>query len=244
MKKLIMLPILTMMSLTILNCSKESSNKSANNQIICPAGTYYNGTNCVTNIIPNQNQNSYVSFISQANFIYQTKTLTTGSDFSTFLEKVMGACNRAHANGGWANCTSFSGGPKFISISARSTTSNDVSIMIGASPKVDPYFNYTYQLPSWRDLLFGMPIDSYAGAYYNPLGITGKIYPYNNSQGFEILADGPAYSTGFNGRMHIVVTKGKLEDTSFAFTVTFDFHDYDANRDYNLNLMSGTMYRQ
>lgn len=231
--------------LVLVSCSKESKNNGS--AVQCPAGTVYNGTYCVNaNQTPNiVQQNTNVVFSATYKYPYMNDTMSVGGGMQNFLENVMGTCNRYHSNNGMADCGGWAGGMTYLVISANSSVANTVTISIGASPAYNMNgYNYYSQLPSFRELLFGVPIDSYMGAMFNPLIISGFISPYNNSQGFVIEADGPQNTAGFNGKLYITVTNGKLEDRQFSFAATFEYHNFGNNANYNLNLMNGTMYRR
>ena len=234
-KNLTLFSLTAVTALILTACAKDDGGKDPvyNTVPACPAGQVWNGYNCAFTNTGNGYYGNQIGFYSTSNFQGQANTMNVSSAFKEYLRDGMGVCDRSHSNGGMANCNSWVGGASYLTIKATSTTSNQVIVSIGAQPRVNPYYNYSYRLPSLRELFLGIPFDTYQGIYANPLTQSMNIHPINNSQGFEIRNNGPTGSAAGLRLIRIIVPQGKLDDASVPYHVEYN----------GQQMMSGTLNR-
>lgn len=200
---------------------------------VCPAGYYYSNNLCYPI--------SGTGNPSQANYQYQTGfyadnysgtttlKVVNGAGMKEFFKYAMGVCDRANSSGGLASCDAYVGGSIDMIIQFPTTSNSTLLATFIAQPTYNPYFNYSYQLPSGWGVL-GMALGyttgvylpdpkQYYGAYRNPLQLEMAVSAINNSQGFEARGYGD-YWTGYNRTVvSIQVTQGKIQDNNFNFNL-------------------------
>ena len=228
-------------------------NKSSNNDVVtvtCPSGTaYYNAGYCYgpngqivgnysNGLIVNQDS-AYVAFTRPPtqnvygvnnNFSLQggnsTLSITNSAVFLDYLQKAHGVCNRAHINGGQANCNAWLNVP--FEIRMRSFANQNNATQLFFSVKADPYTmpKYYYQLPSLGQLaagVFGYPdYSNEIGAMMEDFSVQGVTSLINNSQGFEIRAYGHYQTVANRSLIQIQVTRGKILDNPLNFKLFFE----------------------
>lgn len=198
--------------------------------LACPAGTTVQNNQCY---YPNGTttaaggtllNNVGASFYSE-NWRTRNLTITNGGVFESFLNKAMGVCDRAHANGGTASCSSWVSGGLDLVLQSTNAQNNTMRITFRAFPQTNMYYNYSYQLPSLGEFfagMFGFPIFSNTGAMKNPLPLDLTVSVINNNQGFEGRGYGDYYTAANRSLMQLIVNNGKLENTSFDYQFAFE----------------------
>jgi hypothetical protein len=156
---------------------------------------------------------------------YQLGTLNTSSaGWKALLKEAMGVCDRDDVSGGQASCDYWVNGTAEIAFQMDSTTSSGVRLMIKASAQSN-YVNYYYSVPSLSNFLLGWATGYWATnpqGWFNPMILNATIWPVNNSQGFEIRANGPTYSAAWNKLLQFQVATGKVQDNQFTFNLYYN----------------------
>lgn len=200
-------------------CIPQSSIIGLNAFGQCPAGYTVNGAYCYPNNVAGINGAiAGIGFYSD-NYCGRTGlTIASGKSelFKSFLRDAMGVCNRAHANGGVYNCDTYVGGLFDMVVQAPSVASNSLQATFRSSPRnnfAGGYGQWGYQLPSWRELLFGIPSSqNYYGAYLPKMAINMAVSITNSNQGFEARGNGDLYSAANRSLIQIKVPVGKLDN--------------------------------
>lgn len=229
-------------------CNK--SGPSANNTVNCPAGSTFDGANCIQGL-GGLGAGSRIGFYAQTqNFANYTglgsggSTMNLGSGFTTMLRDAMGVCDRQSqiggSNCGQAACSSWQRGYHDIVILVDGSNSNQAKLVIRSYPYVDPYVNYTCSFPSAQQFfgaLLGINLGNMSGIY-DPLVLTTTIWPANNNQGFELRANGPTQSYAWSRLFQLQVLNGKIEDPTINYVLYMD-----GGQGQMVNVASGTMIR-
>lgn len=203
-------------------CGSSNNNNNGGAVIACPAGSTFQNGYCVgTNgVVVNTGS---VGFYSEN---WHDRTLvTTGSGLTNFLRDAMGVCDRAHSNGGLAECSSWAAGAFDVVMQAPNSQTNAVQLTFRAKPQTSAYGYYSYSLPSAGQLagaFFGMPVVSNPGAVRNPLQLNMTVSVTNNYQGFEARGYGDFYTTANRKLIQIQIAKGKLEDSRFDYRIAYN----------------------
>ena len=227
MKQVIYLLGLLIAGSFLASCGGSKDNQT---NLACPAGTYYHNGACYTN---NGNVVGGAGYTFSNGFYADTYSGTSSlrvvnsSKMSEFFKYGMGVCDRAANNYGQADCQSYVTGSMDMIIQFPTTGMNSLLATFIAQPRINPYFNYSAQLPSgWGALglalgyVTGIYIPDpkqYAGAYRNPLQLELAVSAINNSTGFSANGYGD-YWTGLNRtKLTIEVPQGKYENNQFNF---------------------------
>lgn len=225
-----------MMALALVGCGKSSSNNGTASPV-SPYGYGYGPTLipscipgdplCVQTIPP---QTTRIGFYAQsANmsgyYLNNGSTFNVGgSGLKAMLKEAMGVCDRDYANYGLSDCNAWVNGYHDLVFMMDGSTSNQVRVMMRSYPQVSQFGYYTASLPSisqFFSTMLGFPQYNYQG-FFNPMILNGTIWPINNSQGFEIRANGPTGSQGYNRLLQLQVTSGKVEDERFTFILHYN----------------------
>ncbi|MGZ3749205.1 MAG: hypothetical protein ACXVB1_00840 [Pseudobdellovibrionaceae bacterium] len=191
--------------------------------ITCPGGGLFQNGYCVN---PNNGittmTNGAVGFYSEN---WHDRTLTpTGNGISEFLKGAMGVCDRGYSDGGLAGCSAWAAGAFDIVMQTPNPQSNSVQVTFRASPRMNPYANYGYSLPSAGQLagaLLGFPVVGNPGAIRNPLQLNMTVSVTNNYQGFEARGYGDFYTTANRSLIQIQIAQGKLQDPRFDYRIAY-----------------------
>lgn len=226
--------LLVVSMIYVIGCgSSKTTNANVTPQTVsCASGTYYsNGTCYGVSGSTSPSQLIYTNGFYADNHSGTSRiTIVNAAKMKDLFKYGMGVCDRGakdYQNIGQANCDYYINGSLDIIIQFAQGNANNMLATFIAKPKINPYVNYTGQLPSGWGLLgaaLGMttgiwlPDPSYyQGAYRNPLQLQMAVSDYNNSAGFKSLGYGD-YWTGFNRTLlAIQVLQGKAEDQMFNF---------------------------
>ncbi len=183
----------------------------------CPAGYWYSGGQCSNGANVVASAYSFSNGFYADNYSGTTRlTVVNAEKMREFFKLGMGVCDRGasnYQNIGQANCSSYLSGYIDIILQSPSHLNGNVLVTIIAKPKVNPYVNYTGQLPSgWNMIgialgyvtgysLPYLPDNTYQGAYRNPLQVLMTVSAINNSAGF--IAQG--YGDGWTGMNRTVI---------------------------------------
>lgn len=183
-----------------------------------------NGSTC-TYPIPS---NTVMGFYSQSpNFVTPyapdpRNRFQVSSGLTTILRDFMGVCDRQTQvggfSGGYAACGIWQGGAHDLVVySEAGSTSSEVKLIIRSVPGYMNYGWYSYSLPDFKNTLLSLfGFRSYgtvnSAGVFDPMVLNATIWPVNNSQGFEVRANGPTGSYGWNKVLQLIVPSGKLED--------------------------------
>jgi hypothetical protein len=231
---------LVSMALLVIGCGKSSdSNNNYTNTngtaaaTACPVGYYYSNNLCYSNTgtgAPSQSYYQYQNGFYADNYSgTSTLKVVNGAGMQDFFKYAMGVCDRTAISGGLASCSSYIGGYMDLIIQFPNINSNKMLVTFMVQPKVNPYYNYSYQLPSaqgflglalgWATGIYLPDPKQYYGAYRNPLQLEMDVSAINNSQGFEARGYGD-YWTGYNRTVvAIQVTQGKVQDNYFNYNL-------------------------
>jgi hypothetical protein len=213
-------------SFTLVACNKTSSDTAAPGAIpppscvngLCTNGAWAGWNGSPTNIgfyAQTSNFGSYVQGFTSASSL----NLTSG--WKTMLKDAMGVCDRDQSNGGLAGCNDWMNGMHDLVIIMDSSTASTVRVTVRSYPvPTNPYYSYSYSLPSATDFFYGLlgfPIMGNPSGFFNPMILTASIWPVNNSQGFEVRSLGPQQSYGWNKYLQLQIANGKVEDQSFQY---------------------------
>jgi len=155
---------------------------------------------------------------------YQLGSLQLQSGFRSLLKEAMGVCDRNDISGGQAACDSWMNGTAEIAFQMDNATSSGVRLMIKATPQQN-FWNYYYSMPNIGDFLLGWATGinlANPQGFFNPMVLNSTIWPVNNSQGFEIRANGPTASWAFAKLLQFQVATGKVEDNQFNFQLYYN----------------------
>lgn len=159
----------------------------------------------------------------------QQGNMSVTSAFVNVLKNAMGVCDRYAATGGsnygMTSCSSWMGGQHSVAFGMNAATATGVQLTIKSNYVMNPYMNYYANLPNPTNMLlgfFGFPTIQSAQGMYNPLILNGTISPINNSQGFEIRANGPTGSAAYNQLFQLQVVSGKVQDPTLPFILIFN----------------------
>lgn len=221
-KKSLALSGVTLFSLFILSCGDSGS------------GGPSHPSNPGPGVYPPNQVNNNVGFYSQtSNFVingYQNR----GSEFIAqqgmkgILGEAMGICDREHISGGLAACeTWLNGAFDLVLFSEQGAQANNVKIIFRAVPgqQLGGHGWYSYSLPKFKDLfltaLTGWSTSNPSAIYYH-LNLSSSIWPINNSQGFEVRANGPNQSFAQYKLFQLHVAQGKLEDMGWNYKLFYN----------------------
>ena len=237
MKKLLIASSL-LASMFLIGCDSGSNSTgnvgaTATAYGACPAGYWYsngmcsNGTSTINSTFSFNNGFFADNYSKQATF-----TIVNVAKMKELFKLGMGVCDRGdkdYQNVGSANCDYYISGYVDLILQFPSQMNGNALITIIAKPKVNPYINYSGQLPSGWGLLgialgyatgYSLPDPSYyQGAYRNPLQIQAAVSLINNSAGFVAQGYGDAW-TGLNQTLvTIEVASGSANSTSLNYTL-------------------------
>jgi hypothetical protein len=221
--------------LGIVACNKSGMGSSTPAVPTCAYGQVYDGISCVTNTLGNLGvpTGSRIGFFAQTsnfpNYNTQGSTMTISPGWQTFLQYNEGVCNRDYINGGLSACGAWMQGFHDMVIMFDGATANEAKLVIRSYPKIDPYMNYTMNIPSFTQFFAGL-FGFYAGnmtGVYNPLVLKTTVWPIGGSatvasKGFELRATGPTGSNGWWRNIQFIVSSGKLEDPYFNYNIYVD----------------------
>lgn len=206
---------------TIMAACGSNDKGGGNTAIQCPVGTTFQNGYCVNGNGIAVNTGS-IGFYSEN---WHDRTLTvTGRGLRSFLKDAMGVCDRAHANGGLADCSAWTSGAFDVVMQAPNPQSNTVQVTFRAKPRVNPNSYYAYSLPSAGQLagaMLGFPVVPTAGAVRNPLQLNMTVSTTNNYQGFEARGYGDFYTTANRSLLQVQIAQGKLEDYRFDYRIAY-----------------------
>lgn len=178
-------------------------------------------------------QSTRIGFYAQTNNFQSSIYVNNGSTFTPvsggmkgIVKDAMGVCDRNYADYGLSNCNSWINGYHDLVFMMDGSSSNSVRIMLRSYPQQSAFYSYAASFPSASQFfggLLGFPQFNYQGVF-NPLILTGTIWPINDSKGFEIRANGPTGSYGYNQLMQLQVAQGKVEDERFTFSLQWNGH--------------------
>jgi hypothetical protein len=158
------------------------------------------------------------------NYCYRNLTVTDSGVFRSFLKEAMGVCDQAHSNGGMADCASWTSG--YVKVELMSS-GNQMNIAFYGYPYVNPYYSYSYQMPSLSDFFLGMmgfPMFMEQQTYsvmQNPLYLSMAVYPINDSKGFEGRTYGNMYTVANRSLIQVQIAQGRLGDPSFNYVLSY-----------------------
>lgn len=205
---------MSVLALTACNPGGGMSTTANGPGIIPPSGNPYNPTGQIGFYAQTANFNSY-------NYVNNGSSLTLAGGWNNLLKEAMGVCDRNHSDGGTAACQSWMNGQHDIVFQIDSSQSSSVKLTVRSYPAYNPYYSYYYSLPSASQFFLGL----LGITWYNPAGVfdpmilNATIWPVNNNQGFEIRSYGPSVSYGYNKLLQLQVAHGKIEDSSFSFSL-------------------------
>lgn len=225
-----------MLAFALVGCGNSSSNNGTASPV-SPYGYGYgptllppcSGVGCVPYAVP---QTTRIGFYAQtANMTgYYLNNGSTfnigGAGLKEMLKEAMGVCDRDYANYGFTDCNAWVNGYHDLVFMMDGSTSNQVRLMMRSYPQVNPSFYYGASLPSvsqFFSTMLGFPQYNYQG-FFNPMILNATIWPINDSKGFEIRANGPTGSYGYNRLLQLQVTQGKVEDERFSFILYYNAH--------------------
>ena len=241
-KSVLMMSLMLLSFNFLLSCAKGSDDSKAAPAAACPSGSSYQSGACV---------NAYGQIVSSASFTYNNGffadnhsgrsrlRIVNPAKMKEFFRNAMGTCDRSHIAGGQASCDYYVSGKMDIIIQFPNLNSAATSLLATfiAAPRINPYFNYSYSLPSGRGLigiaaglLTGIYLPDpkqYYGAYRNPLSVEMPISVINNSTGFSANGYGDAWSGMNTTKLTIKVPKGKTTDWRLDY-FTFNVGDVPA----------------
>lgn len=223
-------------SLFFLGCDQGSQSNGnvgavATANGACPAGYWYSNGQCSngSNTI-NSTFNFSNGYFADNYSGYSSFTMTNVTKMKELFKLGMGVCDRGdknYQNVGSANCDYYVAGYIDVILQFPPQLNGNALITIIAKPKVNPYVNYSGQLPSGWGLLgialgyvtgYSFPDPSYyQGPYRNPLQIQAALSPINNSAGFVAQGYGDAW-TGLNQSLvTIEVASGSANSTTLNY---------------------------
>lgn len=235
--KSVLLATTLLASLLFAGCSQNKTNgnvgATATTNSACPVGYWYsngqcfNGTNTLNSTFSFNN-----GFYADNYSGYTSLKMVNNEKMKELFKLGMGICDRGdknYQNVGSANCSYYISGYVDVILQFPPEMNGNALITIIAAPKVNPYYNYSGQLPSGWGLIgiaigavtgYSIPDPSYyQGAYRNPLQIQAAVSPINNSAGFVAQGYGDAW-TGLNQTLVTVeVASGSANSTSLNYTL-------------------------
>lgn len=220
MKKLLITALTIYSSVLMIGCGKDGG---GGGQVVpppaCPVGQVLNGNVCVHNsgITPGGNVQyyDYNKFFTQTGYGVSTvngdMTITNSAAYKSFLREAMGVCDRTIV--GWdiglSSCDNWVSG----SFQASFLVTSDLKPTVRFEARPAPsYFNG-----------FGSLGISGGGAAFNPLILSqnNTFSLINNSQGFEIRAQGSNWNGGGLRLIQIQVLQGTLNDGYFSYDLYY-----------------------
>lgn len=220
MKKIIFTVAGFLTSVLVVACGSDSSDNNVNPNIACPQGSAFQNGYCV-GVNGGIIHTGAVGFQSEN---YRARNMQTSSGLSTFLGEAMGLCNRAHSNGGPANCSNWNGSAFDLMVQAPTTQTNTLQATFRASLRPNPGFNYSYSLPSAGQIagaMLGFPVPGNPSAYLPKLQLNMAVSVTNNYQGFEARGYGDYYTKANRSLIQLQVPQGKLEDGYFTYRLAY-----------------------
>lgn len=217
----------------VVACGNKNSNNNEVITLTCPAGTaYYNSGNCYGpngQIIGNYNNGLItaqdVAYLAETHR-NRNLTITDNGVFLDFLQKAHGACNRAHYNGGTANCDAWTSAYFMLGLQSFANQNNMMSLIFVLDYRAMSNSNYSYQLPSIGEFfmgVFGVPsyndnVGEYIPKFRLDKGVASII---NGSKGFEVRAYGPDTSAANRSLIQVSIPNGKILDNTLNFVLSF-----------------------
>lgn len=226
MKKLLVSVMAIYSAVLMIGCGKDGGGGNTTTVVVpgggCPAGQVLSGNVCInstTGIVPNGNVQYYdynrnFDFYGY-NAVTGDMTITNTAAFKTFLKEAMGVCDRNIW--GWqvglAKCDNWVSGSFQVSFSVNSSHRPTVQFKAYPAPS---FIQYTGQ--------FG--IDG-GGVAFNPLVLNqnNTFSLINNSQGFEIRAQGSYWNGGGLRLIQIQVLQGTLNDGYFSYDLYYPYNN-------------------
>jgi hypothetical protein len=215
----------------VIGCGSNKSDNNANTQPACPVGTIYANGICYGSGGLQQNP----AFQYNNGFYADNWTGTTSIQITNigkmkdFFKLGMGVCDRAGgSSGGSSSCSYYTSGSLDIILQFPTNGMNTAIATVVARPRVNPNFNYQYQIPSgWGlvgaalGLATGVWIPdpkAYYGVEKNPVQLNMEVSVINGNAGFEARSNGGIAGSAMSGTTFgIQVLQGKMEDYSFNF---------------------------
>lgn len=221
MKKLLLLLIALSSTIWFVGCSKNSDSSANPYAISCPAGTTYNGANCVNAsgvIVSPTGPTTMVQYYDYNWYQWYTQyrgdlTIVNSGAYSAFLKEAMHVCDTqawSLINTGYTNCNSWVGG--------------SLQIAWAMDGSLKPNISFTaYPTPQYFTASFGI---SGNGVGLNPLNLySATTYSLiNDSKGFEIRSNGSSWNGGGLRLIQIQVPVGTLNDSYFAYDVYYPYN--------------------
>lgn len=229
MKKLITSLMLVYSAMMMVSCAKDSGGNSAvaPPPVVpsCGAGQVWNGTVCVSGngvILPTTGTARYYDYnryfynsywgVSTQNGDMQ---IVNAAAYKEFLKQAMAVCDRNiwGIEAGLASCDSWVSGSFQLEFSVDSSLKPSVTFT-------------AYPAPNWYQYSINVGLIG-GGVAFNPLHLTqnNTFSLINNSQGFEIRAQGSYWNGGGLKLIQIQVLKGTLNDGYFSYDLYFPYNN-------------------
>ncbi|MEK6627271.1 MAG: hypothetical protein AABY53_01490 [Bdellovibrionota bacterium] len=240
MKSLLLLP--TLLTVLLIGCSPENrtngnigATATTSGAGACPVGYWYSNGQCSNGTNTTNSAFAFNNGFYADNYSGTTRLNIVNADkMKEFYKLGMGVCDRgsqSYQNLGSADCSYYITGYTDIIIQFPAQLNGNALVTIIARPKVNPYVNYSGQLPSGWNLLgiavgyatgYSLPyipdINYYNGVERNPLQIQMTVSPINNNAGFIAQGYGDAW-TGLNQTVvAIEVTSGSANSTNLNYS--------------------------
>ncbi|MGZ3770168.1 MAG: hypothetical protein ACXVCP_07720 [Bdellovibrio sp.] len=191
----------------------------------CPVNTIWNGATCInsTGVVPNGGIIRYYDFnrwftasaYGYPSVVNGDMTIVNSAAYQQFLREAMGICDRNiwGWQAGLSDCANWVSGSFVVEFAIDSTMKPAVSFTAYPAPS---YFNYFMNIG-----LTG------GGMAFNPLTLNSNntFSLINNSQGFEIRAQGSYWNGGGLRLIQIQVLQGTLNDGYFAFDLYYPYNN-------------------
>lgn len=227
MKKLLVSTLAIYSAVLMIGCGKDGGGTTVVNPVVsnCPVGYVQNGNVCTSGtgttvpVNPTGNVQFYDynrNFDSWGyNSVSGDMTITNAAAFKTFLREAMGVCDRNiwGWQAGLASCDNWVSG------------SFQVSFAVNSSLKPTVQFK-AYPAPSFFQMYGSFGIDA-GGVAFNPLVLSqnNTFSLINNSQGFEIRAQGSYWNGGGLRLIQIQVLQGTLNDGYFTYDLYYPMNN-------------------
>lgn len=202
----------------------------------CPAGYWYSNGQCYNGSNTTNSAYTFSSGYYADNHSGTSRLNMVNTEKMKELFKLgMGICDRLeknYQNLGQANCSYYLSGKVDLILQFPPQMNGNALVTIIAAPRVNPYVNYTGQLPSAWNLVgialgyatgYSLPYlpeqNYYQGATRNPLQIQAAVSQINNSAGFVAQGYGDPW-TGLNQTLiTIEVANGSANSTNLNYAL-------------------------
>lgn len=170
-----------------------------------------------------QSANFYIPGYQNNGTTFQVRTGMTA-----LLRDAMGVCDRYTYSGGYAACTSWYSGAHDMVIylqGQQASQAQTVKFIIRSTPSTNNGSYFTYGFSSFQSIImsfFGFGGDPNTAGIFDPMVLDATLWPINNSQGFELRANGPRLSKAWNKLFQLQVANGKLEDATWNYQLYYN----------------------